>query len=523
MTYNSVYFVFFFAVFLIVYSLMPGVRTRQIILFTANIVFYLFAGSLSCLLILAASCAVTWFASGRIARIYDAFEEERVGMTAKEAASLLPSYKKQAFRILLPSLVFVFGILIYIKAGRMTGLEEIRSFRDFRFSRILVPLGISYYTFSASGYLLDVYWRKAKAEKNWFLLAVSMTNFMTIVQGPIVKYDKLIKQLSSLPEFRYDRMTDGLALMLWGFIKKMVIADRLSIYYSTVFGKLSHYAGIEVIFAVIANVMCLYADFSGCMDIVRGAGECIGISLDENFRQPFFSRSAAEFWRRWHITLGRWFRDYVYMPIAMSPRFMKAGFSIRKKYGPKASQITSVAFPLLVVWILTGIWHGTGWGYFLWGLYWGALIILSEILKPQFEKICENLHLDRDSSWYQIFQMVRTFCLFAGGRMLTALASPKGAYWICLRIFHESRIWRLFDGGLYKMGLDEKNFRIAVFGVFVIWIVDIVQSKMKIRDFIGSQPLVIRWLIFYLGIAVVVVFGIYGSSYDASSFIYGAF
>ncbi len=523
MTYNSIYFVFFFGVFLAAYSLMPTVKARQIILLAANVIFYLLAGSLSCLLILMASFAVTYFSSLRMAGIYGAYEEQRVDLTAKEAALLLRAYKKQAFRVLLPSLIFIFGILVFIKTGRILHFEEVRSFADFRFSAILVPLGVSYYTFSAAGYLLDTFWRKTKAERNGLLLAISMTNFMTIVQGPIMKYDGLMKQLSALPEFRYTRMTDGLALMLWGLIKKMVIADRLAIYYTTVFGRLHRYAGIEVIFAVIANVMCIYADFSGCMDIVRGAGECIGLSLDENFRQPFFSRSAAEFWRRWHITLGKWFRDYVYMPIAMSPGFMKMNFSVRKKYGPKTAQITSTALPLLVVWILTGLWHGTGWGYFFWGLYWGFLIILSEILKPQFEKICEFLHLNRDSSWFQIFQMARTFCLFAGGRMLTALNTPKGAYWALLHLLEESRIWRLFDGGLYNIGLDQKNFRIAVTGIFLIWIVDILQSRMRIRDFIGRQPLVIRWFIFYLGIGAVVVFGIYGSSYDASSFIYGAF
>lgn len=523
MTYNSVYFVAFFLVFLLVISLMPGTRSRQAVLFAANLFFYLSAGNLSCLVILFASFAVTYYAALGIGRIYASYDEERAGLTAKEAALLLGSYKKRAFKILLPALIFVFGILVFVKAGRLLSFEEVFSFRDFGFSKVLIPLGISYYTFSAAGYMLDVYWRKTKPKKNGFLLAVCMTNFMTIVQGPIMKYDRLIRQLEDLPGFSYERMAGGLSLMLWGFMKKMIVADRLSIYYTTVFGKLSRYAGIEVILAVLANVLCIYADFSGCMDIVKGAGECIGLTLDDNFRQPFFSKSAAEFWRRWHITLGQWFRDYVYMPIAMSPRFMKMGFAIRKRYGPKASQITSTALPLMVVWILTGIWHGTGWGYFIWGIYWGGLIIMAEVLKPWFEKITSFFGIDRDSSWYQIFQMARTFCLFAAGRMLTAMSSPKGVVWISRRIIAELRLWRLFDGGLYNMGLDQSNFRLALFGVLLIWIVDILQSRMRVRDFIGRQPLVIRWLLFYTGIAAVVIFGIYGSAYDASSFIYGAF
>ena len=532
MTYNSFYFIIFFAAFLLVYSMMPRVFLRQLVLLVGNLVFYVTAGGKSCLVVLTATFVVVYLASRRMASIYEGLDEEQREMTARgmpekkaarEAAKLLPEYKKQTITVLLPALIVVFGILIFVKAGRLLSFEEVTSIRKFRMGRILVPLGLSYYTFSAAGYLLDVYWRKAKAEKNGLLLFLCMTNFLTVVQGPIGRYNKQMKQLKQLPPFRYVRVTQGLQLMLWGFFKKMVVADRLSIYSQTVFGSISRYAGLEVVLAVLANVMCLYTDFSGCMDIVCGAGEAMGIVLDANFRQPFFSRSAAEFWRRWHITLGQWFKDYVYMPIAMSPRFMKFGFAIRQKRGLRAAQIASTAIPLLVVWILTGLWHGTGWNYFIWGLYWGILILLGEIGRPLFAKMTEGLGLSPDSSWFSLFQMGRTFVLFAAGRMITALGNGKSFFVIMGRIAAESRIWRLFDGGLYKMGLDQKDFQLALLGVLLVWLADILQSRVRVRDMIARMPLIVRWAVFYAGIAAVVLFGIYGSSYDASSFIYGAF
>ena len=388
---------------------------------------------------------------------------------------------------------------------------------------ILVPLGLSYYTFSSVGYLLDLYWKKAKCERDYFRLIVCMTYFPHIVQGPIGRYDKLLKQFAALPGFSYERVCAGLIRMLWGFIKKMVIADRLALFTRAVFASPGEFAGFEIFLAVSLCAVELYADFSGCMDIVIGAAETMGITLDENFKRPFFSKSAAEFWRRWHITLGAWFKDYVYMPVAMSPRFMKTCVNFRKKHGNRAGQIFSSAIPLAIVWLLTGLWHGTGADYVVWGVYWGAVIILGTVLTPEFKKLTAKLAINTESFGYQFFQMVRTYFLFVIGRMFTVTGSLEGFGKLVAGLFKEHRLWTIFDGSLYQHGLDYKNFCVAVIGITAIWISDILGERINIRESLSKQPLVLRWFVYYSGIVILLIFGMYGEAFDASNFVYGGF
>lgn len=524
MTYNSLQFILFFAVFLTLYLLMPRVRLRQIVILIGNVVFYKLAAGFNMLAVLVGTSLVIYVAGRIIDHIYAGYEAEKEGLTPKEATALFADYKKRAKKFLLLALLIILGILFYVKIGKLLGFKEVaRVSQLFALKRVLIPLGLSYYTFSGVGYLLDIYWKKAKCEHDYFKLLVCMTYFPHIVQGPISRYHKLMKQFGTLPGFSYERVCFGLQRMLWGFFKKMVVADRLSLFTSTIFASPSSFAGIEIFFAVTLCAVELYADFSGCMDIVIGAAQTMGITLDENFSHPFFSKSAAEFWRRWHITLGAWFKDYVYMPIAMSPRFMKASVNIRKKRGTRIGQIFSSAIPLAVVWLLTGLWHGTGLDYVAWGCYWGILIILSAILAPDFKKWTQKLHIDTASFGWKLFQMVRTYFLFVIGRMLTVTGSLKGFGQLISGLFQEHRLWALFDGTLYQHGLDYKNFCVAIVGIFFIWIADMLGEHMRIRENLAKQPLVLRWLAYYGVIVLLLIFGMYGSAFDASKFVYGGF
>lgn len=524
MTYNSLQFILFFAAFLILYLLMPRVRLRQAVILIGNIIFYKLAGGFNMLAVLIGTSLVVYVTGRIIEHIYAGCETKKEGLTPKEAAALFAGYKKRAKKFLLLAFFVILGILFYVKLGKLFGFKEVaRISQLFALKRILVPLGISYYTFSSVGYLLDIYWKKAKCEHDYFKLLVCMTYFPHIVQGPIGRYDKLLKQFGELPGFSYERVCFGLQRMLWGFFKKMVVADRLTLYTAAVFAAPESFAGFEVLLAAVLCAAELYADFSGCMDIVIGAAETMGVALEENFKRPFFSKSAAEFWRRWHITLGAWFKDYVYMPIAMSPRFMKASVNVRKKRGNRAGQIFSSAIPLAIVWILTGLWHGTGADYIAWGCYWGVLIILGAVLAPDFKKWTERLRIDTGSFGWRLFQMLRTYFLFVIGRMFTVTGSLQGFAALVRGLFKEHRVWALFDGSLYTHGLDYKNFCVALAGILLIWISDMLGEHMRIREALAKQPLVLRWLVYYGGIVLVLIFGMYGASYDASSFVYGGF
>lgn len=526
MSYNSIPFLGFIIVLFAIYFLMPNVRLRQIVIFLANIVFYVTAGAAQGLIFLVLTSLVVYFASRCIEKVYKGYEKEIAveGITPKEKMALLAGYKKKCRKYLYTSLVIVIGILVYIKVGRTFHWTEVKTIPELGIMKILVPLGISYYTFSSVGYLLDNYWRKAKCEHDYFKLLTCMTYFPHIVQGPIGRYDKLMKQFDALPGFDYKRVCFGLQLLLWGTFKKMVVADRLSLYTNTILQDPLSYAGIEIFLAVVLCVVQLYADFSGCMDMVCGVSQVLGVTLDKNFNHPFFSRGAAEFWRRWHITLGSWFKDYILMPIATNPKFLKATMNVKKRFGLRMSQVFSTAVPATAVWILTGLWHGTGKSYLAWGLYWDALIIGAVMFAPELKKLNQFLHINTESTGFRVFQMIRTFFLFAMGRMFTV--TPYGVHgfiYLWKQMLTEHRLWTLFDGSLYTHGLDQKNFYVALFGMLLMWAVSLMQEKCSVREKLAESPLVLRWIVYYGAILLILIFGMYGAAYDASSFVYGGF
>ncbi len=524
MTYNSLQFILFFAIFLIIYLLMPRVRLRQIVILGGNIVFYKLAAGFHMLAVVIGTSLVVYGTGRIIEHIYSGYEAEKEGLTPKEAAVLFAGYKKRAKKFLLLAFFIILGILFYVKIGKLLGFKEVAKLSGLLTpGRVLVPLGLSYYTFSSVGYLLDLYWKKAKCEHDYLRLLVCTTYFPHIVQGPIGRYDKLLAQFGELPGFSYERVCLGLQRMLWGFLKKMVIADRIALYTGTIFAAPDTFAGFEIFLAITLCAVELYADFSGCMDIVIGAAQTMGVTLDENFKRPFFSKNAAEFWRRWHITLGTWFKDYVYMPIAMSPRFMKTSVNIRKKYGNRLGQIFSSAIPLSIVWILTGLWHGTGADYVVWGCYWGILIILGTVLAPDFKKWTKKLHIDTQSFGWKLFQMTRTYFLFVIGRMLTVTGSLDSFFSLVSNLFRESRLYTAVDGSIYQHGLDYKNFCVVFIGLLLIWISDILGERVLIRNELSRQPLILRWLVYYGGIIALLIFGMYGAAFNPSDFVYGGF
>lgn len=384
-----------------------------------------------------------------------------------------------------------------------------------------VPLGISYYTMSLIGYMADVYWRKEKAEHNYFSLLLFAVYFPKILEGPISKHRLLAAQLKEGHRFDYQRFCFGLQRILWGYFKKLVIADRLNILVSAVFSDYENYHGAVFLVAAIFGAFQLYCDFSGCMDIALGTSEIFGISMEENFNRPFFSRSAAEFWRRWHITLGAWFKDYVYMPLVISPALMKISGKIRKKAGKRAGKAFITIVPLMTVWILTGVWHGTGWNYVVWGLYWGSIIICSTVFEPELSRIPELLHLDKEKKGYQRMQMIRTFFLFVGSRLLTLPANLQITWCIFRKIVKKIAPWELLDGTLYTLGLERPEFIFVVMALLaLLYISRQEEMGVSFRKKIAEFPIWCRWSVYYGALIIVIIFGVYGAGYSAGAFVY---
>ena len=524
MAYNTTVFFLFLAVFLCVYFLMRKPRGRRNWILIGSLVFYAWSGWEALIIVLFTAVVVYW-TTRRMEKVYGKYEAQKEQFSQKEQVKLLVGYKKRTKQYFLTALILILAIWIFVKAGRLMGWETVTTFAEvWQRKGMIVPLGISYYSLSAIGYMLEVYWRRVKPEHNFLNLFTVMIYFPHIVQGPISRYDGLLKQLKVLPSFQYERVCQGLQLMLWGYIKKMVIADRLVVYTSAVFGDPMNFAGVEMLLAVILSVFQLYADFSGCMDIVRGISEAVGIDLDENFRQPLFARDAQEFWSRWHITLGAWSKDYLYLPIALNPRFMKMTSRMKKEGKKRLSAFLRGFCPLIAVWLFTGLWHGTGLDYLAWGMYWCLLMTIAQEGRPLFQKLTKSLKINPDTAAYRIFQAVRTSMLFAVGRTFTVAGSLSGFVMIWKQMFAESRVWTLFDGSLYQHGLNQKDFYVAMFGIALILLVDMLHERgISIRKKIGDQKLVVRWVIYYGALFALIVVGVYGPAYDAASFVYGAF
>lgn len=510
LSFTSFLFYLFVAYTVLLYYLVPK-RAQWLVAMLASIAFYATYGVERLPFILASSL-IAYFA----ARKMDKLQRE----TEDKAEA-----KKKCKPVLVLALIGLVGLLLYAKIGTwvMQTVGAALKIGGAETAKAIVALGVSYYTFSLISYVADVYWRKDTAETNYLHLLAFTIYFPKILQGPISRHKELAPQMFEEHRFDYEKFCFGVQRMLWGYFKKLVIADRLAIFVNTVFGNIEGETGVHLLVAAVFGAVQLYCDFSGCMDIALGFSECLGLKLAENFDHPFFSRSAAEFWRRWHITLGTWFKDYVYMPLVISPKLIALSKSIKDKVGNRAGKAVMTVIPLTVVWLLTGLWHSTGWNYVVWGLYWGALIVCSTVFAPEYKKLAALLRISTETGSWKLFQMVRTFFLFVIGRILTIPGNLAKSVEVFHKIIAEFHMEGFFDGSLYTLGLDRPNFLLGIVCIFVLWSASMLQRQGSVRERIAASNLVFRWIIYYIGFFSIIIFGIYGPGYDASSFVYMQF
>ncbi len=523
MSYQSVGFLLFAAIVLAVYYLVPG-RCQKYVLLAANVVFYAVAG-LAYLPFLAVTMLVSFFAARAIGSVY-AGEEERLTRCADmaEKKAVKAKSKAKAKKYLLLALGVAVVLLVICKYSRFV-LNNVNLFVELPFLdtfQMIVPLGISFYTFMAIGYLLDIYWKRYTAEKSFVAYAVFLSYFPHVVQGPIDRYKDFRAQLPIDQKIRFcsDRIVKGAELAVWGLFKKLVIADRLDLFVSAIYDQYTKYTGVILILATVVYSIQIYADFSGCIDIVSGVSEMFGIKLKENFRHPYFSKTMPEFWRRWHISLGEWFKDYVYYPVSVS------GFVRKVKKKPKKrerGEVMASCIPVIAVWLITGIWHGAAWKYVAWGLFHAALIVMSIVFAKTNQRILEKWHVKTDCFSWRLWQMTRTFILCGIGRVFFRAPSFTAALGIFGRMVSDVGLRFVTTDALVTYGLDLPNLCLAAVAVLVLWIVDMMQERMCLRDKLAEQQLVFRWAVILGGIFSVLIFGIYGPGYDASSFIYEQF
>lgn len=522
MVFTSLKFLIFITAVIFVYFIFPK-KYRWVWLLISSYFFYLSA-SIKYAVFLVFSTVVTYAAAlgmdalSEKAAIHSLPKEEK-----KEAKKRLEKRRKA---VVAAAIVINFAVLFALKYYNftVTNIASLMGAFGLEFSpvlsKLLLPVGISFYTFQVTGYIIDVYRGMHGAQRNFLKYALFVSYFPQIMQGPIGRYSELSKTLYDGHPFEYDRMRRGLLRMIFGFFEKLVIADRLAIAVDAVWPNFASYGRIELIVICVFYAIQIYADFAGYMDIALGASEIMGITLSENFKAPYFSASVPEFWRRWHITLGSWFRDYLFYPVMRSGFCTKLGKKLKAAFNQKTAGKVTTVIALLCVWFFTGMWHGASWHYIAWGVYYGVLIILSTLTAPMIDGFVQKHSINRDNPFYKAVQILKTFALVCIGYIFFRSDGMTQAFGIIGRIFG-------FSAPMLSpaaLGLDMADIIAALAAVLLLIIVDICRARdIDVRRIIAEQALVTRWALYLLLLFSVIIFGIYGPGYASSSFIYFQF
>ena len=525
-------FAAFVAIALVIYYSTPGKHQWKVLL-ALSYVFYLIADARALLFVLITSVS-TFFAGKLIGQINDEYEAAVASysgpnpkMTREEKKALKAEEDRRKRVIMVAALLLNFGILFALKyvAVLAKGVNFICRLVGvgYRMSRnsILVPLGISYYTFQSVGYVIDLYRRKFSPEKNLARFMLFVSFFPQLIQGPISRFDELAEQLYAEHEFNYTRIKHGIELSVWGLFKKLVISDRIAIITSTIFGSPEVYGGWYLAIATALSMLQLYTDFSGGIDILRGVAEAFGIIMPENFTRPFFSENQGEYWRRWHITLNNWWRDYIFYPLTLSKPLTSFGKFSKKIFGSDFGKKLPILVSVIIIRVINSIWHGATIVSILGGVYYGLLLAFSFYFETKFKRLNEILHINTECLTFKVFRCVRTFLLICVPRLVVNARSlsDAGRYIRCL--FNTYNPWVLFDGSLFNLGVSQQQMYVLIFSLLFLFVISLVQEKgVVLREFIDKQNLVFRGMIYIAIIYAIILFGAYGAGYDASAFIY---
>ena len=389
---------------------------------------------------------------------------------------------------------------------------------------LYAPMGIAFYTVTLLGYLFDVYYDIGPVQHNFAKLLLFGCYFPTMISGPITRYRELKEELYGQHRFDYRQVTLGMQRMLWGFFKKLVIAERMALVANEVFDHYQEYSGFAIWVGAIAFTFQLYTDFDGCMDIVLGISQCFGIRLPENFNAPFLARSIQEFWRRWHMTLGTWLKDYLFYPLLRTKLFMELPKKLKDRFGKKkAKQITTFS-AMFIMWAVIGYWHGGGMTFVIGsGLLHWFYITAGELLEPAFKKLRTALHISADSKGLICFQRIRTFLLVTLGFVFFRSPSVGAAFGYLGQAFKGYSFGFFTEGTLFSLGLDWIEFGVAAVSLVFFFIVTNLAQKGSVFKWLEQRPVYVRWAILYAILFYVILLGKYGPDFSASEFIYQNF
>lgn len=496
MLFNSLDFLIFFPLVVLVYYCIPH-KVRYIWLLVTSYYFYM-CWNVEYALLLLLSTVVT-YVSGLLINHFQKTDQPKIALPAK--------------MVVASSFIINIGILVFFKYFEfiLENVQKIFGVVNIHFEvpefSLLLPVGISFYIFQALGYTMDVYRGEMKAERNFLRYAVFVSFFPQLVAGPIERSKNLLNQFSEKHTFDLERVKHNLLLMGWGYFCKMVVADRVAIFVDAVYGDYHTYGGWYIVVATILFAFQIYCDFAGYSTIAIGAAGVMGFRLMDNFASPYCAISVPDFWKRWHISLTSWFRDYLYIPLG----------------GNRKGKICKY-FNKLVVFIVSGFWHGARWSYVVWGGLNGVLIVLSEMLLPLKKWMKTKLGWKEEAASNKVLQAVVTFVFVDFTWIFFRAPGTKDALKMIQSMFTARNFEIFFDHSLYNLGLDRRNFILMIVAIILLMIVDVLHNKgIHIRTWLQTQNRWFRWLVYIVMIEVVLLFGIWGVGYDQAAFIYFQF
>ena len=523
MIFTSLNFLIFFCIVFLAYYILPK-KVQWIVLLIASIYFYISA-SVQYIFYVLFAAVITYLGALIISKLDNKYKNDieinEKNITKEQKKALKKSIQKKKKIVIVLTILGALSLLIIMKYTSfiLQNISLLHNLIGLEFNspalKFILPIGISFYTFMSIGYAVDVYRGEYPAEKNFLKYFLYISYFPHVLQGPIDKYKDLSEEFFKPKSFNYEETIEGLSRVVVGLIKKMVIADKILPICTMVIQNPDQYFGKNVLIMIILYAIELYADFSGYMDIAIGCSKMLGIKLTENFDSPYFSKSIAEYWRRWHISLGAWFRDYVYYPLLRS----KKADNIRKYFKEGNNKYLAntmpTVFALSILWILIGFWHGSTWAFVLYGIYHGLIIIISNMLSPVYSKFYKKFPKLVKSKIYSLFQIIRTFTLVLIGYFLFSTGDLK----ISTQLFKN-----MFDFGAKSVSLryyTSFDFKISILiGCIILIVLDILSIyKIDVYKLLRKIPKPIRWLIYCMGIFLVAML----SSGEAQEFLYFQF